>query len=176
MPESSEGFRLPGPLVALAGWIVPGAGYWLIGDFARGTIVCAAIIVLWLSGILIAGVRVIEVPGYDSQDGSQIRMTEGRRVPVNHSLYPRSGWALTNGGFISELFAKPWFAGQVLAGPISLATAAVSVNLAQRGPDYPRPHGALETIGTLYAAIAGMLNLLVMIDSAYRAGQPPSTS
>lgn len=182
MAEERTATRLPPPLVALAGWFVPGAGYWIIGDFGRGTVVFAAILVLWLSGLLIAGVRVIEVPGYDSQDGLQIRTLRNRdtgqpqRVPPSHPDYARAGWALTNGGFMGEIANKPWFVGQVLAGPISIGTGAISVQLAQRGSDYPRPHAPLETIGTLFAAIAGMLNLLVIIDSAHRAGQPPAPS
>lgn len=176
MSDDRKGFRLPPPLVALAGWFIPGAGYWIIGEFARGTVVFTAIIVLWLSSLLIAGVRVIEVPGYDSRDGMQVRIYREQRVLPYQADYERGKWAVTNGGFLAEIANKPWFVGQVLAGPISLASGAVSINLAQRGADYPRPHGHLETIGTLFAAIAGMLNLLVIIDAAHRAGQPPSST
>lgn len=172
MSQENVKYHLPPPLVALAGWLVPGSGYWLIGDFTRGTVVGAAIIVLWLSGLLVAGVRVIEVPGYDSQDGTQIRIINGRRVNPASTDYPAAGWSLLYGGFLNEVASKPWFVGQVLAGPICIGTGAVSMELAQRGEDYPRPHAPLETIGTLYTAIAGMLNLLVIIDSAYRAGFP----
>jgi hypothetical protein len=176
MSEKDRGLRLPPPLVALAGWLVPGAGYWAIGDFARGTVVSAAILVLYLSGLLVAGVRVIEVPGYDSQDGQQIRMIGGHRVPLRDRDYPNANWALTSGGFVSEVTAKPWFAGQILAGPLCLASAAASVQLAQDSINNPRPHAPLETVGTLYTAIAGMLNLLVIIDATHRAGQPVQSS
>src|SRR4051812_28696104 len=59
-------FRPPPPLVALAGWLIPGAGYWLIGERARAKTVFAGIALLYVLGLLVAGVRVIEVPGYDS--------------------------------------------------------------------------------------------------------------
>jgi hypothetical protein len=169
--DSNTVSSIPPPLVALAGWVIPGAGYWLIGQRTRGTIVLAAIVALYVLGLLIAGVRVIEVPGYD-KNGEQIRISGTRLVSPNEGAYDSSGWILTNGGFVSEIANKPWFVGQVLAGPISLASAAASIGLAQRGPDFPRPHAPLETVGTLYTAIAGMLNLMVLIDSAYRAGQP----
>lgn len=168
----STSIQIPPPLVALAGWIVPGAGYWLIGHRTRGMIVCAGVIVLYLLGLLIAGIRVIEVPGY-AADGSQIRLVQGQIVRSTDSEHYRdAGWIITNGGFISEVANKPWFVAQVLAGPLSLGSAALSVFLAQQGPDFPRPHAPMETVGTLYTAIAGMLNLMVLIDSAYRAGLP----
>lgn len=167
--QEHTGIQLPPPLVALAGWIIPGAGYWLIGQRTRGLIVCGAIIALYLLGLLISGVRVIEVPGYD-QNGDEIRLYRGQRISSNDSKYASGGWALANGGFMSEVAGKPWFVAQVLAGPLSVGSAALSVTLARQGVD--RPHAPLETIGTLYTAIAGMLNLMVLIDSAYRAGIP----
>jgi hypothetical protein len=105
----------------------------------------------------------------------QIRVSGRVGVRPSDHGYPTADWALTNfNGFISEIANKPWFVGQVLAGPICLLSAASSVELAQRGvADYPRPHSHPETVGTLYTAIAGMLNLMVIIDAAYRAGQPP---
>jgi hypothetical protein len=178
MAEQNNVAHLPPPLIALAGWLVPGLGYWLIGQRSRGTIACIAIILIYLLGLLVAGVRVVEVPGYDDQNGMQIRMIQNRRILPRDSRYPNAGSALLNGGFLSEIANKPWFVGQVLTGPIALASAAISVDLAQTGAaneyqmqsQYPRPHAPLEMVGTLYTAIAGMLNLLVIIDAAHRAG------
>ena len=70
-----------------------------------------------------------------------------------------------------------WFVGQILAGPICLLGAHVSLDIAQ--PANPgstqsrvaKTHARIAEIGTLYTAIAGMLNLLAIIDSSYRAGQ-----
>lgn len=135
-------------------------------------IVCAGVITLYLLGLLVAGIRVIEVPGY-ATDGTQIRLIRGQIIrPSDSQQYPNAGWIITSGGFVSEIASKPWFVAQILAGPLSLGSAALSVFLAQQGPDFPRPHAPMETVGTLYTAIAGMLNLMVLIDSAYRAGLP----
>ena len=38
-------------IVAVAGWFVPGAGYWLLGQFARGTTIGVTIVVLFVLGI-----------------------------------------------------------------------------------------------------------------------------
>lgn len=157
------------PVVAIAGWLVPGAGYWLVGEHRRGTVVFLAIILLYLLGLLVAGLRVIEVPGYDSQNGMEIRLLDRQRISPGDPRYSQARWALTGGGFLSEIANKPWFVGQILAGPLCLGSAAASVKLAQLG--FPRPHAPLESVGTLYTAIAGMLNLLVIIDCTHRAGQ-----
>jgi hypothetical protein len=160
MPSKS---RVPVPLVAIAGWVVPGAGYWLIGQRARGTTIGVTILALFLLGLLISGIRVIEVPGYDSY-GAEIRIDRrGMRV----SRADEGGWILTSGGLVSEIASKPWFIPQFLAGPVTLISAALSVEAAQQG--VWRVHARLAEIGTLYTAIAGMLNLLAIIDAAHRA-------
>jgi hypothetical protein len=161
----------------VAGWLVPGLGYFLIGQRGRAAVASLAIILLYLLGLFLAGIRVIEVPGYDDQTGMQIRMYQNQRIQPRDSRYPNAGSALMNGGFVAEIANKPWFVGQVLAGPIALASAAISVDLAQAGShneyqsqtQYPRPHAPMEMVGTLYTAIAGMLNLLVIIDATHRA-------
>jgi hypothetical protein len=160
MSQAFQEFRVPPPLIALAGWLLPGAGYWLLGQRTRGTVVCISILLLYFLGLLIAGVRVIEVPGYDAR---------GNPITIGGQ------WGLTHGGFMAEISNKPWFVCQILTGPICLASAAGSVNLAARGPEYPRAHAPLETVGTLYTAIAGMLNLMVIIDAVHRAGEPTPT-
>ncbi len=162
--------QIPAPLVAVVGWLLPGAGYWLIGERARGTTIGVTIIALFLLGLLLSGVRVIEVPGYDSY-GNQIRLgRDGRRG----SGAAEGGWVLTSGGLISEIAGKPWFVPQLLAGPITLISAGLSVDAAQRGAW--RVHARLAEIGTLYTAIAGMLNMLAIIDSAHRAAHAESSA
>jgi hypothetical protein len=58
-------------LVALAGLVLPGLGYWLVGQRKRAIAVGSAILLLFLLGILVAGVRVIEVPGW-GEDGRKL--------------------------------------------------------------------------------------------------------
>ncbi|HQY88496.1 MAG TPA: hypothetical protein PK402_07545, partial [Tepidisphaeraceae bacterium] len=62
----------PAPVVALAGWIVPGLGYILIGERWRGIIAGVTIILLYVCGTLIGGVRVVDVPGYDARGARQM--------------------------------------------------------------------------------------------------------
>jgi hypothetical protein len=197
MPESLSYSNLPATrnvppaLVAVSGWLLPGAGYLVLGgreNRIRGIIVGVTILALFLLGILIGGIRVIDVPGYDRL-GGQVRIEEingrstGRRIDTTSvppsPAYNTSPPALMGRGFFGELANKPWYVGQILTGPICLAASWVSLSVARQG--IPQAHARLNEIGTLYAAVAGMLNLLAIIDSAHRAAHPhhgeaPSTT
>jgi len=126
---------VPAPVVALVTWVLPGSGYWLIGQRARGLTIGITIIVLFVLGLLIGGMRVVDPP------------------PAFFS------------NPVSAITDKPWFVGQILAGPMTLLTASIS-----NSPEYFSSHSRVNEIGTLYTAVAGMLNLLAIIDAAYRAG------
>jgi hypothetical protein len=134
------------PMVALAGWLLPGAGYWLIGQRGRAITCGVTIIAVFLLGILISGVRVVQAPDLTGP-----------------------------GNPMQRVLTRPWFIGQALVGPMGIATAYVSDQLA-RSQTYGKieAKARLAEIGTLYTAVAGMLNLLTIIDAAHRASALPS--
>jgi hypothetical protein len=144
----------PAPLVALAGWCVPGLGYLLVGERVRAALSAGSIIAIFVLGILIAGVRCIDVPGFDA-NGSLRRA-------------PRTGDTMIAASPFKAIVDKPWYIPQLLAGPLTLGTSVWSIKIA---PTYPKATARLWDIGTLYTAVAGMLNLLVIIDSAHRAAR-----
>src|SRR5205814_996685 len=63
--------NVPAPVVAIAGWLVPGAGYFLIGEKLRGIVIGFTILSLFIFGLLLAGVRVIDLPGFDDTGHKQ---------------------------------------------------------------------------------------------------------
>jgi len=144
---------LPPPLIALVGWLVPGAGYLLIRQRARGLTVGITILILFVLGLLIGGIRVIDVPGYD--DSGARRTVAGR-------------WLLTAAP-VAEIANKPWYVPQILTGPVTLLAGQFSLNAARNRID--PSHARIRDIGTLYTAVAGMLNLMALIDAAHRAGK-----
>src|SRR5882724_11904983 len=102
MTQSSPNTRpnVPPSLVAIAGWLLPGSGYWLLGERKRGMIVGITILSLYVAGLLVAGVRVIEVPGYD-RVGNEVRIDiEGRRIDPDSHAYAQGTWALTPRGWV----------------------------------------------------------------------------
>jgi hypothetical protein len=157
-------------VIAIAGWVFPGLGYWLIGQRARAITVCIAILGLFTLGVLIAGIRSIDVPGFND-DG------ERTMVPAIVNNQRGQAWImLAHPG--AEILNKPWYIGQVLAGPITIVCSKISIDMAKPDPGSiygsaaPKSHVRVAEIGTLYSAVAGMLNLVVIIDAAARAGRP----
>lgn len=153
----------PGPatrwhvLATVCAWLLPGLGHVVIGQRRRGAILGITILTLWTSGWLIGGISCIEV-----------RSPEGQ--------------------------FRPWFLGQMLLAP-SLAVAWYHQSLrdgvvpeAESGradypgdfagwpipmpddlaPAYEPGFGRVAEQGVLYTALAGMLNLLAIIDVLYR--------
>ncbi len=131
MPAPRKTLMPPPPLVALAGWIVPGAGYWLIGQRGRALAVGITIILMFIAGLFIGGLKAVDAP---------------------------------NAFTMQAILNKPWFIGQILAGPMTLATHYLA---GAWKVDYS--HARIYEIAVLYTAIAGMLNLMAIIDSSYRA-------
>ena len=122
------------------GWLIPGGGYWLVGERVRAVIVSVSVILVFAMGMLIGGVRVVDAP--------------------------------TELG-VAALLEKPWFMGQVLMGPIGVAAAIGAQHVDSADSDYRDEHVSHSRsweIGTLYTAVAGMLNLLAIIDAAHRTG------
>jgi hypothetical protein len=94
---------------------------------------------VFVLGILIGGIRVVQAPDLGAP-----------------------------GGFAQRVLSRPWFIGQVLIGPVGVVSAYASDKAAQAYPGI-EAKARLAEIGTLYTAVAGMLNLLTIIDAAYRA-------
>ncbi|MDH7598133.1 MAG: hypothetical protein QHH07_00660 [Sedimentisphaerales bacterium] len=109
-------------IAALAGWLIPGGGYWVLGDGRRATVVCITILITFVLGLYVGSIGVI-----DTQQ------------------------------------ARYWYAAQVMTSPAVILIG----NMTRSGqfPVYGRPY----EIGQIYTSIAGLLNLLCIINAAYRA-------
>lgn len=162
MADASRSTSLPAPLIALCGWLVPGLGYWLIHQRARAIISGSVILLTFLFGLLIGGIRVIDVPGYDpAGQPKMVRPVRGRDdIAV---------WALKF-DFKGEVLNKPWYIAQSLTGPTNIVATWASLKAADAG--HRMSTARVFDIGTLYTAVAGMLNLLVIMDATYRATRP----
>jgi hypothetical protein len=205
MPDSPQ--PAPSPLlVGILAWLVPGGGYFILGHRTRAITVGVTIITLFLSGIVIGGIRVMDPPGWGEYGymDQLVQRYDGRRqdaddeaskvepTSLQQAQDPRSS---SNDQYVgpalwhepmNEVGDKPWYVGQILCGPITLATSIISVQAAHPTEEasstaaansaapverWPPSHSRSWEIGALYTAVAGMLNLLVIIDSAARAGR-----
>ncbi|MDP9174695.1 MAG: hypothetical protein M3O30_12630 [Planctomycetota bacterium] len=205
MPTHRSGRSVSPALVGLFAWIVPGGGYFLLGHRSRGITIGISIVALFMAGILVGGIRVMDPPGW-GQYGYMTQIvlhpiTDDRfeviriePVSAEQESHPTKslrdhvpGSALMTQP-LSELGNKPWFVGQILCGPVTLLASSVAVHEAHPTEEassaslvgggnkpvegIPASHSRSWEIGALYTAVAGMLNLLAMIDSSFRAGQP----
>ena len=66
-------------------------------------------------------------------------------------------------GVIDPVGAKPWYAAQVMNSPVVILLGRISV--AGNYPVYGRPN----EIGQIYTSIAGLLNLLCIVNAVYLA-------
>lgn len=144
----------PVPLVVLCGWALPGAGYWLAGERWRACVVGPTVLALFALGLLIGGVRVVDVPGYD---------LGGRKA-----LLGNDKWELTAQP-VPTVMGKPWFVAQALAGPAAFGAGRWSIHVARGGWD--KSHAKIYDVGTIYTAVAGLLNLYATLDAAGRANR-----
>jgi hypothetical protein len=179
-PSANRILMPPPPLVVLVGWLVPGAGYWLIGQRSRGAVVGITILILFVLGMLIGGIRVVDSAFIESEKEHAERVDReqadaNRNPPMSSPNLP------------TRVLQKPWFIGQFFAGPVALISDWIGTTWERK--DAPEPenreesrerkghlnagspfsHARVYEIGVLYTAVAGMLNLMAIIDSAYRA-------
>ncbi len=121
---------------AIAAWLLPGLGHIYLGEFRRGAILGASIMVLWLAGFLIGGISV-----FDHTDNSL--------------------W------FLGQDFLSPSLvADQVLQRVIKTSPGA-GEPLPDQHPAYEPSFGRVSEQGILYTALAGLLNLLAILDVVY---------
>jgi hypothetical protein len=66
-------------------------------------------------------------------------------------------------GVINPVGAKPWYVAQVMNTPAVAALGQIT-----KGRDYP-VYGRPNEIGQIYTSIAGLLNLLCIVNAVYLA-------
>lgn len=133
------------PGAAVLAWLWPGAGHISLGEKKRGLFVMAGVLFLFISGLLIGGVNVV-----DRRDD------------------------------------RLWFIAQIFCGPVTLAADYANQNLIKRpimqhspeelrDPDQWRTIsvGHINEIGKLYVALAGLMNLVAILDALHFTPRTP---
>lgn len=118
------------PVAGLLAVLVPGLGYFYLGDLRRAMYVAAGVLGLFVGGLLVGGISVVD-----------------RR---------NDQW---------------WFLLQCGVGPATFAVNHINAGYqqqTQRGPvagvSYQRSLGRVYEVGALSAGIAGMMNLIAIVD------------
>ncbi|MEM6855720.1 MAG: DUF6677 family protein [Planctomycetota bacterium] len=120
---------------AFLGWLLPGLGHFVLGQSQRAVVLGTTIGTLWLSGLLIGGISVIDRNDHPA-----------------------------------------WFLGQMLIAP-SFAANHYRDKLVrdhdgtfdpEDNPPFEPAFARAHEQGTLFTSLAGLLNLLAIIDVLYR--------
>jgi len=122
--RSRENYWLFLLTVAVAGWLVPGGGYFLLKETKRGMIILVTIVVTFCIGVYIGSIGVID-PGD----------------------------------------AKAWYVAQMMNSPF----VAILGNLTKGGAY--KVVGKPGEIAQIYTSIAGLLNLLCIVNAVYLGHQ-----
>lgn len=189
MPESQnqpaeEHFQ---PVAGLLAFVLPGLGHAWLGDIQRGLLIAAGILGLFFGGLLVAGLDAVDSGLYFA---NKIRASQGKAPHQSEGGDPI--W------FAGQMFVGPVaFAvdavhqyGFKIREPIAGGSEAFkfrpplpdeerqgsgpTVGMSNgRNPgnvvSYRRALGRVGEIGTLCCMIAGLLNLIAIIDATWHA-------
>jgi len=130
------------PLEAVAGWVAPGLGHILLGERRRGIILMVCISGMWLGGVLVGGMGVVDWQR------------------------PNAPFLWFGQAFIAPTLAANWAINRT-AGPL-IPLDQTPLDDADNALSYRPSFNRVEEQGVLYTAIAGLLNLMAVIDVLYR--------
>ncbi|MCG8512167.1 MAG: hypothetical protein MI741_23365 [Rhodospirillales bacterium] len=151
MPQETKPSQSPQwyPLEAVAGWVVPGLGHILLGERRRGLILMICIAGLWFSGVLIGGLGVVDWKK------------------------PNAPFLWFGQAFVAPTFAANWMINNQRFGPIIPEDPLPPDDISNDASTYRPSFNRVEEQGVLYTAIAGLLNLMALIDVIYRDPRSP---
>lgn len=147
------------PVAMVLAWVLPGLGHWYLGEKQRARLIAAGILGLFVGGILIGGINAVD----RKEDtiwfvGQAIVGPAAFGVDYVHQNYlkvkakdPVTGKETVRSARPDEVRGPDGW--PVQAQPGQLPPSSVSL-------------GRMNELGTLFSTIAGMLNLLVIIDAA----------
>lgn len=167
------------PVAGLLAILVPGGGHVYLGQVRRGVLIGAGVLAMFFGGLLIGGMSVV-----DSKSG---------RLENRISFY---GQAIVGPVAIAvdrlhqtrfkavdpeTRMVRALNPGEVRLPPgdprngRGFAVIAPADPARGEGPPYIRSQGKVHEIGLLYTVLAGMLNLIVIIDAMFPGGMARST-
>lgn len=182
-PAAPVGFNL---VAGLAAAIIPGAGHLVLGEKKRAALIATGVLGLFFGGILIGGIDVIDsredrvwffgqaMVGPIAFGVDYIHQNRFKGVPSSY-VEGLPGSRRTTEAKLAEgramiRSANPDEVRRV--EPVSVAGRMVDVpildvplNAPNEGPPNIKSLSKVNELGTLFATIAGMLNVIVIVDA-----------
>ncbi len=144
-----DGFE---PVAGILACILPGLGHWFLGERWRAVIIAAGVLSLFFGGILIGGIDAV-----DSQEDTIWFVGEAMMGPLAFSV-----------DYAHQHHFKVMDRGRLrTANPGETRDAQGNAVPALNGqpPPNSKSLGRMNELGTLFCTVAGMLNLIVIIDA-----------
>lgn len=143
------------PIAMLLAVALPGLGHAYLGEIKRAGLIFVSIMGLFWGGILIGGIDVID--RVEDQWWFVLQAGVGPTAFAVNSVHQNSfKLEFREGGRTSRQSGRP----NPEENPGGVAAPAM------------KSLGRVNEVGSLYAAMAGMLNLIVIIDAAWRKPAP----
>ncbi|CAN5759692.1 hypothetical protein BH11PLA1_BH11PLA1_21570 [soil metagenome] len=177
------------PLALLLAFLLPGLGHFILGYRARALCIFLGVMGLFTGGLLLAGLTAVD---------SGLVVTNAAKSLASRITGNRPDLAEAESGepiwFLGTMFVGPaaFIVDHIHQTQFKIRTVATLGNEQHillrtprpdeaRAPDgssmrgvapYTRSLGRVAEIGTLYCTVAGMLNLIAIIDAAYAHRRP----
>jgi hypothetical protein len=161
------------PIPAIMTLIVPGSGYLWYRETARAVYAFIGIAGLLLGGLLIGGIDVVD--SRESRYWFYVQVLNPAAILMIDQVHQNAfkGYEVRSGDISENFFRKPAH-GERLQFDSSRGVKVI-VNDASVGTPSPRRSiGRVNEVGSLFVALAGMLNLIVLVDVLWHAPRPPS--
>ncbi len=175
------------PVAALAACVFPGAGHAYLGETRRAVLIACGVLGLFFGGIFIGGVDVVDRKedfvwflgqglvgpiafgtDYYHQNHLKVLNTNGTRRSAEpfEVRDPKTGLAATaRRPETGEPLPLMTSDGQYMINP---KTGQPLMGSVESRPPNSKSVGRVNELGTLMSAVAGMLNLICVVDASYR--------
>ena len=173
-PPTYEPLRF-NPIAGVLAFLIPGAGHVYAGQVTRGVLIGAGILGLFFGGMLIGGLSIVDSrsPRMENRISFYGQVLVGPAAIIVDRLHQSMFKAVDE----RTRAARALNPGEVILPPgdprngrnfpiIARATPGTD-----EGPPYVKSLGKVHEIGLLYTLVAGMLNLIVIIDAMFPGGR-----
>lgn len=157
-PVSPSGPERFDPVALILACVLPGLGHWYLGEKKRALLIASGILGLFFGGMLIGGIDVV-----DSKEDTIWFVGEALVGPLAFGVdYAHQNMFKVHvpGGPGGKPLYRSAFPHEVRNSDGTPATAAPGQH-----PPNSKSLGRMNELGTLFATVAGMLNLIVIIDA-----------
>jgi len=181
-PAPEQPFEEPPPfqpIAAVLAVLLPGAGHAYLGETRRAVLIACGVLGLFFGGMFIGGIDVV-----DRQEDGVWFVGQSLVGPIafatdyyhQHFLKVRDGqrlrsaepYEIRNPKTGAPIPVRVAETGEALPFADPRANGAVRVSTPSDLPPNSKSVGRVNELGTLISAIAGMLNLICIIDAMFR--------